>query len=279
MQNKLRPWALLGYLLGFILFYEPFMLWRSLFSGLLPEHSFTTIHVPCARVPLANLYLEGWEYIGSQSLLFCALLLLGSLLFGPFFCGRLCPAGAFGEYLSKLLPAKYQIDWTKYVPVAPVRYGMLIGFMLSLWAGLPSPCQYCNYYCLEMAVHLLYTGKLLTDAVSFGLTFASTYVLLGLFTVGGRGYCNYFCPVGAVSSLCHMAGRHLPFSYSVQVKEQSCIGCGLCSRVCTMGAVKLQQGKAQVEYSHCITCGQCTEICPKGAISYTKNTRQVQDEK
>ena len=44
-----------GYLLGFVLFYEPFMLFNQLASKFIVDESFSSIHVPCARIPLANL--------------------------------------------------------------------------------------------------------------------------------------------------------------------------------------------------------------------------------
>lgn len=265
---------ILCYLVGLVLFYEPFMFFRRLLENYLPETSFTSIHVPCARIPLANLVTGGWQDIGTMSLLFCTLLAIGSLILGPFFCGRLCPAGALGEYLSKLVPSKYKINWLQYVPVAPLRYGFLGGFIISLWFGLPSPCAYCNYYCLEMVLHWAATGQALTDGLSLALTFTIIYIILGMFTLGGRGYCNFFCPVGAASSLLHMLGRALPFAYSMQVKAGSCIGCGQCAKACPMVAISLRNKEAHIEYTHCITCGKCIAACPTKALAYRRNKNE-----
>ena len=49
-----KAWHVIGYLLGFLLFYEPFMLFQRITSSFLVETGFTSIHVPCARIPLAN---------------------------------------------------------------------------------------------------------------------------------------------------------------------------------------------------------------------------------
>mgnify|MGYP006970643888 FL=1 len=69
------------------------------------------------------------------------------LLFGPFFCGRLCVAGYFAESLSHLVPERWQIEWEKYVPVPYIRFGMLLGYMLlPLWYGF-YPCATATFIC------------------------------------------------------------------------------------------------------------------------------------
>ena len=44
-----------GYIVGFILFYEPFMFFNQIASTFITDTSFSSIHVPCARIPLANI--------------------------------------------------------------------------------------------------------------------------------------------------------------------------------------------------------------------------------
>lgn len=159
-----KAWHVIGYLLGFLLFYEPFMLFQRITSSFLVETGFTSIHVPCARIPLANILTGQWQYSGPTSLFFCLVLILVSLWFGPLFCGWLCPAGAFSEYLSRLLPDKYKINWAKLVPLVPLRYGFFLGFLSPIILGLGIPCSYCNYYALEIFVGYLHTGQLLSSS-------------------------------------------------------------------------------------------------------------------
>ncbi len=52
----------------------------------------------------------------------------------------------------------------------------------------------------------------------------------------------------------------------LKVDPLLCVGCGLCSRVCPQGAIKLIGGKAYVEEEKCIRCYQCVKVCPRGAI-------------
>lgn len=264
-----KAWHVIGYLLGFLLFYEPFMFFQRITGSFLVETGFTSIHVPCARIPLANILTGQWQYSGPTSLCFCLLLIVVSLWFGPLFCGWLCPAGAFGEYLSRLLPDKYKINWAQLVPLVPLRYGFFLGFLGSIILGLGIPCSYCNYYALEIFVGYLHTGQLLSSSLSLLMTFVVSNIFLGLFTKGGRGYCNLLCPVGTMCSLMHVLGQLVPGSFAMQVDNNKCVGCGLCSKKCPMQAVSINQGKAQINRHHCIVCGQCRQVCPRKAIAYT----------
>ena len=245
------------------------MLFQRITSSFLVETGFTSIHVPCARIPLANILTGQWQYSGPTSLCFCLLLIVVSLWFGPLFCGWLCPAGAFSEYLSRLLPDKYKINWGQLVPLVPLRYGFFLGFLGSIILGLGIPCSYCNYYALEIFVGYLHTGQLLSGSLSLLMTFVVSNIFLGLFTKGGRGYCNLLCPVGTMCSLMHVLGQLVPGAFGMQVDKKLCVGCGLCSKKCPMQALSIAQGKAQINRHHCIVCGQCRQACPRKAIAYT----------
>ena len=267
---------LAGYLLGFGLFYEPFMWFQQLTGDIFVEQGFTSIHVPCARIPLVSIATGNWEHSGPISFFFCLLLIVSSIWLGPFFCGRLCPSGAFSELLGSILPDKYKIDWPKYLPVMPIRMGFFTGFLFSMVMGFGLPCSYCNYYALELFVNGIVSGHLLDNAVSLMATFFLANVILGMFTKGGRGYCVFLCPVGAACSLLHMAGQKLPGPMRMQVNTSKCIGCGKCANGCPMRAIAIEQRKASIAISRCITCGKCSHVCPMQAISYTNNmTKEV----
>jgi electron transfer flavoprotein alpha subunit len=50
-----------------------------------------------------------------------------------------------------------------------------------------------------------------------------------------------------------------------KVDEKKCIGCGICTKVCPVGAIQLRNGKAKVS-DGCISCGACAGECPMKAI-------------
>lgn len=142
---------LTGYALGFVLFYAPVALFqRCLFYWLYGSWQPQSIHGLCFRIPIEHI-LDGiiWR-LTPISMLSTLLLLAAAFFLGPVFCGRLCPAGAFTEYLSKLVPSKFQISWHHYTEIAPIRYGMLAGFCLvpfsvAFWHA-PIAISFCSIY-------------------------------------------------------------------------------------------------------------------------------------
>jgi len=53
-----------------------------------------------------------------------------------------------------------------------------------------------------------------------------------------------------------------PFTVS-----ESCVGCGLCAKVCPCGNIVLREGRPEFQH-HCAQCMACVVNCPKRAIGY-----------
>lgn len=56
---------------------------------------------------------------------------------------------------------------------------------------------------------------------------------------------------------------------AVKWKEDACIQCGLCSKVCREKAISVEDGKIQVDYDACNSCGRCVKSCPTDAWDTT----------
>lgn len=52
----------------------------------------------------------------------------------------------------------------------------------------------------------------------------------------------------------------------MQVREDLCIGCGLCIETCPRQAILIQSGIAHIDQVECRRCGLCIDTCPQGAI-------------
>lgn len=258
-----------GYILGFILFYAPCALFQRVLAQLFPvrEHGLS-IHSFCLRIPAEHI-LDGkiFQY-ASISVVSLGILLVVTFFLGPIFCGWLCPAGAFTEYLSKLVPSRFQIEWQKHVELAPLRYGMLAGFCLVPFFGSILACAYCNFFLFDLLANYYVRGYFISLSSSMLLTALLWLLLFGLFTKGGRGYCLFLCPVGALQNLVHYFSAKLPFVRRIQVQQSECIGCHKCAQVCPMQAICMEEGKAQISLHTCIACGQCAHTCPVDAIGY-----------
>ncbi len=55
----------------------------------------------------------------------------------------------------------------------------------------------------------------------------------------------------------------------LRVREDICIGCGLCRENCPQAAISVRAGKAWINQARCNRCGICLDICPQGAIVET----------
>lgn len=50
------------------------------------------------------------------------------------------------------------------------------------------------------------------------------------------------------------------------VKEEACVSCGACIRVCTHEAIRSVEGKARIDADRCVGCARCITVCPETAI-------------
>ena len=73
----------------------------------------------------------------------------------------------------------------------------------------------------------------------------------------------------------------------IEFNKDVCIGCGLCQRVCSPGAIdkivnKIEEGQEitmRYDLGSCTYCGFCAEICPKKAITLTTDSNIVVTDK
>ena len=52
----------------------------------------------------------------------------------------------------------------------------------------------------------------------------------------------------------------------LRVRNDLCIGCGLCIESCPREAISVQSGQAEIDQARCNCCGICLDVCPQGAI-------------
>ena len=50
------------------------------------------------------------------------------------------------------------------------------------------------------------------------------------------------------------------------VKEEYCVGCGACKKICAHDAPSITNKKASIDLNKCVGCGRCLAVCPKDAI-------------
>ncbi|SFL31450.1 4Fe-4S binding protein [Pelosinus propionicus] len=267
-MNQREIKRILGYFAGLFLFFAPFAYYQKTLSVWLGGSQASDIHSFCLRIPLLNVLTGQSIEIFNVGIISLLLLVSAAFFLGPFFCAHLCASGALPEYLSRLMPKRFKIDWQRSVNPVPIRYGFFVGYLLSPFLAGSIACALCNYSFMERLI----VGGVQGDIGPLGSTAIITAILwLGIFGVmakGGRGFCSYLCPVGALQSAVHSVGARFRFTYKLRFIPSKCVNCKQCVKKCPMGALSHKDGILSYEVYNCITCGQCAGVCAKNALAY-----------
>ena len=182
-------------------------------------------------------------------------LVLGlTLLFGPVFCGWICPFGTVEEFVGKIGRKIFKKRYNNFIPFK-----------------LDKLLKYLRYVVLLLVVILTATsGKLLFSNVDpyfalFNIWSSEvtrlSLLILGLILIGSlfveRPWCKYLCPFGALLGIFN-------FFRIVKLKrnEKTCINCKVCDQVCPMN-IDISTSKVITDHA-CISCLLCTDemACP-----------------
>jgi len=206
-------------------------------------------------------------------LLLYPLVILGTvgILTGRAVCGWACPIGFLQRGTGKVAKAlKTKYPKIKKLGKHPIegylrytKYFVLIGFVFvtSLFIG---------FVFTDICPVGVLTGTFFIMALRPGVYVPASYfyvamVVFSLFLILifliERGWCRYFCPIGALLA---------PFNkisfLHIHVNQKECIHCNLCSEVCPMGIDVANMNRD----TECILCGKCVDACPKGLISFKR---------
>ena len=50
------------------------------------------------------------------------------------------------------------------------------------------------------------------------------------------------------------------------VRQNLCVGCGSCKKICAHSAITVADRKASIDHSKCVGCGRCIGVCPMDAV-------------
>jgi uncharacterized protein with FMN-binding domain/NAD-dependent dihydropyrimidine dehydrogenase PreA subunit len=192
-----------------------------------------------------------------------------AILFGPLFCGWICPFGAFQDFMAligeKINKKKYNkfinpkvdgvLRWFRYVTLLVVLY-MTAKSAVAVLESINPYHALLNLFVGEFAV--------------IGLVMLLVVVVASLFIQ--RPWCKYLCPYGAFLGIFNI------YRVKAIVREEStCINCKMCDRTCPMN---IQVSKVNVVRDHqCISCMECTSknTCPKVATVKMTGTKGIQE--
>lgn len=185
--------------------------------------------------------------IHQSTVVLFSIILLTSILFGPLFCGYICPLGSIQEWFGKIGKKIFKKRYNHFVPIRAdkkLRYLRYVVLLFTIYITGKS----LTLIFLEVdpfhALFNFYTG----EATIGGL------IILGLTLTGAlfieRPWCKYLCPYGALLGVTNTF-RLLP----IKRQSENCTSCSVCDDVCPMN---IEVSRSDVIRNHqCISCHDC----------------------
>jgi len=192
-------------------------------------------------------------------------------IFGRAVCGWACPIGLLQDFTGKIAKKlkKYTLfkQLSKYKNEPYFRYikylvfvGLVI-FTAAIFGFMFTNICPVGFLVGTIPISILNPGEYIPTMFFYPALIVFILFLVLIFTVE-RGWCKYFCPVGAMLA---------PFNkisfYHVKVDKEKCVHCNLCSKVCPMG-IDVPNMNRDPE---CILCGRCVEACPHNIITFNRS--------
>ena len=238
----------------------------------LPDFIPTCLHgiCPFGGVVTLGTYLTSGHYIprtGVSNLFSLAGVLGGTLIFGAFFCGWLCPLGSVQDWFGKIgtalrLKGRNIKPGSKTAAIRQqlvsldrvlsfLRYGVLV---LVLWTTYKSFNLAFSRIDPYYALFHFWTGT----ALPLSLAVLGAVLFLSLFI--SRPWCRWLCPMGALQGLFQKVAP-----WSVKRNDEACIGCRACDKACPFNIAVSE--KDRINDSRCNRCLSCVAACPiNGAL-------------
>ena len=177
-----------------------------------------------------------------------------AILFGPVFCGWVCPLGTVQEWVAKWGKKLFRRRYNHFVPPridSVLRYARYIVLAWVLYVTAMSGKLIFADYDPYFALFNFWSGEVAwTSLAILGLT-------LGLSLFVERPWCKYVCPYGAVLGI-----SNLFRVFQIRRVASTCKDDGACSVMCPMN-IPVDAVKT-VRDHQCISCLECTSeaICP-----------------
>ncbi len=214
--------------------------------------------------PSESAYTIEAGYIRAGTIFFVAAL-LGTLIFGRFFCGWGCHVVALqdlcGWVMKKLgvRPRPFRSRFMAFAPLAVALYmfawptvrRLLFGNGEGAFSGFTNHLMTDNFW-------QTFPGPLIGGLTFVVCGFAAVYFL------GAKGFCTYGCPYGA------LFGPIDTLSIGRIVVSDACEQCGHCTATCTSNVRVHEEVRlhGMVVDPGCMKCTDCISVCPKGALRF-----------
>jgi len=228
-------------------------------GGGIPLLSNASLHALCPFGGVVTLYefiTQGTfvQKIHQSSFVLMVIGFFLAVVFGPVFCGWVCPLGTVQEWVSRLGRKFFRRRFNHFVPLALDRILRYSRYLVLVWVIYMTAVSGKLIFAAYDPYFALFNFWSSEVALSGLLILAAT---LGLSLFVERPWCKYACPYGAVLGL-----TNLFRVFGIRRQEATCKADGACSIMCPMN-IPVDE-KRVVRDHQCISCLECTSeaVCP-----------------
>ena len=214
-----------------------------------------------------------------KALLWALATVVLTIIFGRFFCNWVCPFGSLHHFVGflgnrkKKAPQKIQLNG--YRKAQCIKYFILIFFLAmaafpslaaTLQTGLLDPIP------LVTRSFNLVLLPIVDEPVNFvsvaGRFYEGAWLIFAIFLAAvllnlaiPRFYCRFICPLGALFAVLSRFAI-----WRIGKKQNECIDCKLCERVCEGGC----EPSGNIKIGECVLCFNCLDECKDELVSYQR---------
>lgn len=185
-----------------------------------------------------------------------------TVLWGRFYCGRICAFGALTQLIDAVVPRRWQLE----LPAALERRAALVKHAVLLGA--------VGYYLLTREVSFyryIEPFWMFTFHATTGLWIGLGALLIASVFVRNL-YCRFLCPVGAALGLLSTLTVFRIARWS------ECDRCKLCEKTCEWGAIR----QRKILVTECVRCDDCERLyrdrarCPHWLLDAKRMRREAE---
>ena len=163
-----------------------------------------------------------------------------TVLFGRFYCGRVCAFGALTQLMDAVLPARLRFEVPRAIELraAWIKFALLGGVLVYFLVTK------------DITIYRFVEPFWMFTLVGTTPMWIGVGVLLVASVFVRNAYCRFLCPVGATLGI-------ISNLTIFKIKRWSeCSTCRLCQKTCEWGAI--QGGKILV--TECVRCDDCERL-------------------